>query len=238
MISDALRELLATLGITVGDERLWLQAFTHLSFAIQEGGGRKQSYKPIEWQGDSIVALAVRSWLDDQYMDTKKIHAMSGFFTSNYFLAKEVGVKYRLDRHARFGTKKRPSRSQLYLVRAQLTESMLGAVRIDQGAEAAVELAVRLLERPMARDAKSGMYDPVTLLRRRSKRRFKIEPEYVDAEYRGRRWKGYAFASTVDCGEGRTSLGFGPRPSLARRDAAMNALAKYFEIQLKDEEGE
>lgn len=232
MVTDELRALMASLGVNFNDEALLLQAFTHLSVCAQNDDTEWESYETLEWPGDAVLALILREWLLERKTALSQRFVMYGYFASNYFLSFEVAKPLKLVDHLRVTERGMPRPSQLYKLEGDLVEAIIYAVKVDQGFEAAERFVRRIMTAPMERAIETGLYDPIKLLRKKAD----AEPQYTVVDRHGDLVNGYQFVATVKIGEDRSQVGLGPRPNIARMNAAKSALAEYHGIQLKDEE--
>lgn len=232
MAPDGLKQLLVQRGVVFTDEALLLQAVTHESVPHTQGGDYRDSYFPFEWRGDAILAFALRDWLLAHHSDSKsRMHAMYGYFASNYFLATDIAGPLGLLNYIRITDSQRPQRSQQYKFEADLFESLVGAIYMDHGFDLAARFALGLILDPMERTIKTGLYEPDKLLKMKAG----VKPRYTTVDQHGKLVNGFQFVSTVELDDERNATGLGPRPRIAAMNAAREALAKYFDIQLKDD---
>lgn len=141
----SLHEIQHRLGIHFSDETLLIQAFVHKSFLNEANFSLFPSYERLEFLGDSILNLATAD-----YLFRKETQAAEG--TLSQMKAQLVSQKRLAQTISNLGishyllTGKGERLHKLYLqetIQADLFESILGALFIDQGWDIAKEFVFK-----------------------------------------------------------------------------------------------
>ena len=129
--------ILKELGIDVKNEKLFLNAITHTSYANEhkvEALGKVESYERLEFLGDAVLDLVVSDYLFNHFKETEgemtKVRASYVCENANYEYASSLDLsKYILVGN---GEMKDGGRYKKAIV-ADIFEAMLGAIYIDLG---------------------------------------------------------------------------------------------------------
>ena len=130
-------ELLEKLGIKPNDISIYETAFSHTSYANEEG---KESYERLEFLGDAVLELLMSDYLYNNLAksegDMTKLRAHYVCETALYEYAK----KLNLNKYLKLGKGEEESggRERKAIV-SDVFESFLGAIYLDQGLEKAKE---------------------------------------------------------------------------------------------------
>ena len=162
-----LTALEARLGYAFADKSLAARALTHLSAPSAGAQGRVQSYQRLEFLGDRVLGVAVATMLYQAFA-----HASEGELSMR--LAKlvrretcaEVAQEWDVGPHVALGLgEARGGGRKKAAILADVCESLIGAVYLDGGYEAARALVERswgermTAEREPARDAKTAVQE-------------------------------------------------------------------------------
>ncbi|SMO46484.1 ribonuclease III [Melghirimyces algeriensis] len=166
-----LAELGQTIGLSLQNEKLFLQAFTHTSFAHERKGERHQpDNERLEFLGDAVLELAVSEHLYHRFPhlkegDLTRMRARIVCEPSLAFFAKELqfGKYVRLGKgEERTGGRNRPA------LLADVFEAFIGALFLEKGLDGVckfMESAIfpRIDEQWLAQasDAKSRLQEAV-----------------------------------------------------------------------------
>lgn len=130
---DALADYLVDLlGAPPRDAALFARAMTH-------GSAAGDSYERLEFLGDRVLGLAVARWLYERFPSEPEGKLSRRF---NVLVAREtcgeVGRAIGLPAHIRLGKQARDDRANMSdNVIGDVVEALIGAIHLDQGAEAA-----------------------------------------------------------------------------------------------------
>ncbi|PTX61256.1 RNAse III [Melghirimyces profundicolus] len=131
-----LAELGQTIGLSLQDEKLFLQAFTHTSFAHERKGERNQpDNERLEFLGDAVLELTVSEYLYQRYPhlkegDLTRMRARIVCEPSLAFFARELnfGKFVRLGKGEEMtGGRNRPA------LLADVFEAFIGALYLEKG---------------------------------------------------------------------------------------------------------
>ncbi len=181
-----LAELEAVLGHVFADKDLLARALTHVSAPSTGGGERVQSYQRLEFLGDRVLGVAVAEMLYRAYPQ-----ATEGELSMR--LAKlvrretcaavaedwDVGPHIVLGQgEARGGGRKKSA------IVSDVCESLIGAVSLDAGFDAARELVARSWKDRMSADLEPER-DAKTAVQEWAQGRALPAPHYVDVSRSG-----------------------------------------------------
>ncbi len=215
-------DLEEALGYTFGNRELLRVALTHRSYANERG--EEENYERLEFLGDSVLGLVASQWLFERFPDRSegRLAKLKSFLVSATVLARyarSLGLGPRLFLGVgedRSGGREKPS------ILCDAVESLIGAVYLDGGLEAAREVVEPILGGAL--QARSEAHaDFKTRLQERSQARGWGLPDYrVTAEEGPDHRKVF----TVECSlEGRVlATGAGRSKKTAAQRAAAAAL--------------
>lgn len=166
------------LGHAFEDPRLLRVALTHRSYANERG--IPEHYERMELLGDAVLGLVVTAWLYRRLPDTDEgeLSRLKSFLVSEPLLAREarelgVGEALLLGvGEDRSGGRRRRS------LLADAFESVLGAVYLDGGLEAAHDVLAPVLERALSAPDAEEFSDPKTELQEMLQARGNELPQY------------------------------------------------------------
>ncbi|MCR4401901.1 MAG: ribonuclease III [Firmicutes bacterium] len=222
-----LTRLQEIIGVRFNDPNLLLQAVTHSSF---EGGGPLAGNERLEFLGDAVLKL-VTAWhlyVTCPEAPEGELSTILGRAVSEKALAEAAG-RLGIADFLRVGRSLEASGGRrLPSVLADAFESILGAVFLDQGLEAAKRLAVRELRpgpRPDAGADAEETRNYKAILQEFFQKREKSIPEYEVVREAG---PDHDKTFTVVARLAGSSVGFGSGKSkkAAEQAAAADALAR------------
>ena len=208
------------LGYRFNQPELLTRALTHRSFGVEHN-------ERLEFLGDAVLSLAVSSLLYEQFSgsdegDLTRIRAHLVREDSLHKLALSLDLPQVLrlsDGAAKGGGAQRPS------ILADVMEALIGAIYVDSGYAAALELVRRLLAEVIGGGgAENWGKDAKTALQEWLQARRLAVPGYRIAETRG---QAHAQTFEVECSVPALSLakrGEGRSRRVAEQDAARRML--------------
>ncbi len=208
------------LGYRFNQPELLTRALTHRSFGVEHN-------ERLEFLGDAVLSLAVSSLLYEQFSgsdegDLTRIRAHLVREDSLHKLALSLDLPQVLrlsDGEAKGGGAQRPS------ILADVMEALIGAIYVDSGYAAALELVRRLLAEVIGGGgAENWGKDAKTALQEWLQARRLAVPGYRIAETRG---QAHAQTFEVECTVPALSLakrGEGRSRRVAEQDAARRML--------------
>ena len=208
------------LGYRFNQPELLTRALTHRSFGVEHN-------ERLEFLGDAVLSLAVSSLLYEQFSgsdegDLTRIRAHLVREDSLHKLALSLDLPQVLrlsDGEAKGGGAQRPS------ILADVREALIGAIYVDSGYAAALELVRRLLAEVIGGGgAENWGKDAKTALQEWLQARRLAVPGYRIAETRG---QAHAQTFEVECSVPALSLakrGEGRSRRVAEQDAARRML--------------
>lgn len=219
-MTPQLAALQLRLGYRFNQPELLTRALTHRSFGVEHN-------ERLEFLGDAVLSLAVSSLLYEQFSgsdegDLTRIRAHLVREDSLHKLALSLDLPQVLrlsDGEAKGGGAQRPS------ILADVMEALIGAIYVDSGYAAALELVRRLLAEVIGGGgAENWGKDAKTALQEWLQARRLAVPGYRIAETRG---QAHAQTFEVECSVPALSLakrGEGRSRRVAEQDAARRML--------------
>lgn len=138
-------KLLEKFNIIPNDEHLYEIAFMHGSYGIKIGVD--YTYERLEFLGDSVLNMIVSEYLYKKYPDYEegdltKIRANYVCQTALIFYSQELG----LDKHIKISLEENNiSHNEILSITADVFESFLGAIFLDQGIEFAKDYISKII---------------------------------------------------------------------------------------------
>lgn len=181
------------LGHTFKDKHLLIKALTHRSIVSEVKSFSLRSYERLEFLGDAILDLLVTERLMRDF-DSLSEGELSKFRSTlvNEETLNEMATHFGLERFLILGRGERSSGgSQRASVRADIVESLLGAIYLDEGhadfnyMRGIFEQLISRFETPERKYfdlSRLDNFDPKTTLQERTMRALNILPEYVATE--------------------------------------------------------
>jgi ribonuclease-3 len=134
-----------TLGITFNDIRLLETAFTHRSYVNEHRGGKIEHNERLEFLGDAVLELAVTRFLFDKYPDNTEgeLTAYRAALVNTNTIS-TAATKLGMNDYLMLsrGEARDTGRARQYIL-ANTFESVIGAIYLDQGYDAAQEFIAR-----------------------------------------------------------------------------------------------
>jgi ribonuclease-3 len=208
------------LGYRFNQPELLTRALTHRSFGVEHN-------ERLEFLGDAVLSLAVSSLLYEQFSGSDegdltriRAHLVREDSLHKLALSLDLPLVLRLsDGEAKGGGAQRPS------ILADVMEALIGAIYVDSGYAAALELVRRLLAEVIGGGgAENWGKDAKTALQEWLQARRLAVPGYRIAETRG---QAHAQTFEVECTVPALSLakrGEGRSRRVAEQDAARRML--------------
>jgi ribonuclease-3 len=177
-----LSALETSLGHQFADRDLALLALTHVSATA----ARDTSYQRLEFLGDRILGLAVTAMLYESFAtaDEGELSRRLADLVRRESCA-EVAHAWGVENHVRLGDSERQAGVVAKeTILADVCESLIGAVFLDAGYEAAKDVVVRAFA-PRMRAPRRPLRDPKTALQEWAQARGLEVPRYREARRTG-----------------------------------------------------
>lgn len=224
-MSQSLTSLITSLGLTLKNEHLIQNAFVHRSY-LNEGKDFSESNERLEYLGDAVLELATSHYLFNTYPDFQEgmltnVRAALVRTESLGELAESLGfAQLLLMSKGEEATGGRQNRSIL----ADTFEAFLGAIYLDQGYPAVVEILSKYLFVKAETVLKTQTYkDNKSLLQEIAQARFKATPIYELISEDGPDHN-KAFVMQVEIAGTKYGEGTGKSKQAAQEDAARKTL--------------
>jgi ribonuclease-3 len=214
------------MGLEFQDPSLAIRALTHRSFA-NEHPGKWEDNERLEFLGDAVLDFVSGAWVYHRFPDspegrlTRLRSALVRTETLAGFARKlDIGSLLRLGRgEEETGGRDRPANL------CGAFEALIGALYLDQGAEAARRFVEPLFEEAAERILEEqGEVDAKSLLQEWAQAERSLTPRYVTAEERGPDHE-REFTVEVYLGDELSGAGIGPSKQAAAQAAALEALS-------------
>ena len=221
MDSNEIRTAEELLGHQFEDKQLLVRALTHASLV----DSRLQSNERLEFLGDAVLGVVVCQWLFDQYEellegDLTKIKSTVVSRRTCADVADELG----LDELLRLGKGMSTRAALPGSVLAAVYESLIGAVFLDGGLDAARRFILKGLKPRIDRAARSGhQYNFKSVLQQTAQQVLGQTPQYVVLDEQGPD-HAKCFEICVEIGARRFGSCWGPSKKQAEQQAALTAL--------------
>lgn len=128
-------EILEKLGIETNNEKLYMKAFTHTSYANEE---KVDSYERLEYLGDAVLELIISEYL---YKNTEKVEGEMTKLRAHYVCENalyEYSIRLGLNDYLLLGHGEEESGGKFRkAIVADIFEAFLGALYLDKGLEVA-----------------------------------------------------------------------------------------------------
>lgn len=219
------RALEERIGYQFRDPSLLERALTHAS-AVAGSGGTSQSYQRLEFLGDRVLGLAVASMLHEAFPNAdegelaRRLNQLVKRETCAEIAAEvEVGPALRVgDGEAQTGGRKKTA------ILADVCESLIAAIYLDAGYDAAAEFVDRFWRKRMT-DFKGPLRDAKTSLQEWAQGRG-LEPPSYKVTDRGGPDHAPEFTVTVYVDGREAASGTGGSKRIAEQNAAEAALVR------------
>ena len=181
-----LEELEAKLGHTFGDRELAVRALTHLSAPAPNSRSRLQSYQRLEFLGDRVLGLAVAQMLYEAFPLASEGELSIRLATLvRRETCAEVAREWDVGPHVVLGPgEAHAGGRKKEAILSDICESLIGAVFIDAGFDAARSLIERSWRARMQAVAEPER-DPKTAMQEWAQGRALPAPTYIEVERSG-----------------------------------------------------
>ena len=135
-----MEELFETLNINPKNKNLYIQAFTHTSYAYENN--LNESYETLEFLGDSIVDLVVSDYLyrSNKYTEGEMTKIRASYVCENALY--EYANDLHFSDYIRVGVgESHTGGTHKKAIMADTFESLMGAIYLDLGFEKVKEVA-------------------------------------------------------------------------------------------------
>jgi len=234
MDSDQLDKAQKILGHTFSDPELLRRSLTHASSADD----RVQSNERLEFLGDAVLGIVVCEQLFRDYP-----HLLEGDMTKiksvavSHRTCAELTVQIGLDELLKLGSGMPPNESMPPSLSAAVLESVIGALYIDAGLEAARDFITPLLAPVIASAASSGHQQNFkSVLQQHAQDALGVTPSYALLDEKGPD-HAKAFEVGVQIGAHHYTPSWGASKKQAEQQAALNALIELG-VAVKTENGD
>jgi ribonuclease-3 len=177
-----LSALETSLGHQFANRDLALLALTHVSATL----ARDTSYQRLEFLGDRVLGLAVAALLYESFpvADEGELSRRLADLVRRESCA-EVGAAWGIESHVRLGDSERQAGAVAKeTMLADVCESLIGAVFLDAGYDAAKDVVIRAFA-PRMRAPRRPLRDPKTALQEWAQARGLEAPRYREASRTG-----------------------------------------------------
>jgi ribonuclease-3 len=219
------------LGVTFRDASLLQQALVHSSYVNENPGRAPQSNERLEFLGDAVLGLVVADELYAAFpeLDEGKLTELRTHLVRRDTLAKVAG-ELGLGDHLLLGRGEEAGGGRARPTNlAHVYESVVGAIFLDGGLEAAHDFVRRSLNAEFELLAgRAFPLDPKSQLQEISQSRYQSTPIYRVVEAEGPDHARYFTVEVVVDGE-TLGAGRGPSKQQAEKEAARQALARLRE---------
>lgn len=216
----------ARLGVTFEERGLLKQALTHRSYLNENRSYPLGHNERLEFLGDAVLQLVVTEFLYKKFpaKPEGELTAYRGGLVNTEMLA-ALATELNLDEFLLLSKgERRDAGRARRIILADAFEAVIGAIRLDQGYDAAQRFIARLLlpktdeivAKELYRDAKSRLQEVV-------QERLKVTPTYAVLEQNGPDHD-RTFIVGVYFGSELIAKGSGPAKPQAEKEAAKAAL--------------
>lgn len=227
MHEDKIAELEKIIGIEFKTKDLLLQALTHRSYLNENSKWPLDHNERLEFLGDAVLELVVTEHLYRNYPNPEGEMTNWRAALVNANMLSEISGKFNLNDFVLLsrGEAKDVGRARQYIL-ANAVESLIGAIYLDQGYEAAKKFIDRFVLVEFERIIFQKLYrDPKSLFQEKSQEKVGITPTYNVLEEWGpdhaRQFRIGVFLEKEKVAEGE-----GPSKQEAQQKAAEEALKK------------
>ena len=207
-VEKELLEIQEIVGYYFKDISYLRRSRIHSSYSHQHN--LRESYERLEFLGDSVLELILREEFFRFFKDKDEgfLSRLKGYYVSKNYLARII-IKYGLDKYVLLGkSEKRKSRDENKSIYADFFESLLGAIYLDGGLEAARKV-VKFMFKDLLSDLSHAEadYDYKNRLRSLSHKLKGVSPEYEIYEFndKGKKFMAKIFIKGEFYGLGRAS---------------------------------
>lgn len=220
-----MEELAEKIGITIKNRELLQEAMTHRSFLNENRDYKLDHNERLEFLGDAVLELVVTKFLFENYTNPEgEMTAWRAALVNGEMLARvagEIGVEPYLMMSK--GEAKDTGRARNYLL-ANSIESIIGALYLDQGYDAASDFIARTILIHMDEVLEKKLYlDAKSYFQEKAQEHVSVTPHYEVEEEEGPDHD-RSFTVSVYLEKEKVGTGSGSSKQDAQRAAAQNAL--------------
>lgn len=213
------------LGIDIKNPIFFQEAITHRSYLNEHRSYTLNHNERLEFLGDAVLELVVTEYLYHHYDNPEgELTAWRAALVNGEMLAgiaKDLGIEEFLLMSR--GEAKDTGRARQYLL-ANAMESVIGALYLDQGYEAAKDFILKNVVTHLPEVLKEGSYaDPKSRFQEIAQEKVNITPSYRVLRESGPDHDRH-FVAGVYLGEDMIAEGEGKSKQEAQRDAAKKGL--------------
>ncbi|MDD5723131.1 MAG: ribonuclease III [Syntrophales bacterium] len=217
-----------TLGYTFGDTGLLDLALTHGSYANENPDLARGDNERLEFLGDAVLQLCISDMLIERFPEYPEgqLSKARAFMVNEQSLA-ELARQHRIGDFMLLGRgeEKAEGRNKVSIL-GDAFESVIGAIYLDGGYEAALGFIRRVFRSPVDEWARKPVHrDHKSLLQETSQSRFRETPHYRIANTFGPDHD-KTFEIELSIGDIVSTRGAGKNKKEAEQDAAREALRK------------
>jgi len=178
---DDLKPLEARIGHSFADAELIRLALTHVSAT----GARRETYQRLEFLGDRVLGLIVADMLYEEFPEAEEgeLSRRLADLVRKESCA-EVAVEWGIEAHIRLGESEKQAGALKTAILGDVCESIIGAVFLDAGFDAA-KLIVRKAFEARMRSPRRPLRDPKTALQEWAQARGLVPPAYQELKRTG-----------------------------------------------------
>ncbi len=167
-------------NITIGDEKLYVEAMTHRSYLNENRTEGRQHNERLEFLGDAVLELAVTEHLFAHFNNPEgEMTAWRAALVNGEMLARvarEIGIEEFLMMSK--GEEQDTGRARNYLL-ANAMEAIIGAIHLDQGYDAAKRFIMEKIVVHLDEVLEKKLYvDPKSYFQEKAQERVSITPHY------------------------------------------------------------
>ncbi len=221
MDPDEIRTIERLLGHRFEDRELLAQALTHASVA----DSRLQSNERLEFLGDAVLGMVVCDYLYEQYEDLLEgeLTKIKSSVVSRRTCA-EIADELGLDAMLRLGKGLADRHALPRSVLAAVYESLIGALYIDGGLDAARDFILKGMEATIEQAAGSGhQHNFKSVLQQTAQEALRLQPQYIVLDEKGPD-HAKCFEVCVEIGAKRYPSCWGASKKQAEQQAALETL--------------
>lgn len=180
-MNQNLDDLQEKIGIQFTSINLLKEALTHRSYLNENPSWSEDNNERLEFLGDAVLELVMTEELFNRFPEKEEgeltIYRAGMVNTKNLAaVAGEIGLAEQI-LLSRGEAKSFAGRSR-ESISADAVESLIGALYLDQGYEAAKEFINKFIVPGLGKIAKEGGKDPKSLVQEIAQSRYKVTPSY------------------------------------------------------------
>lgn len=215
-------------GINFNNKRLLQQSFIHRSYINEQHGTELQHNERLEFLGDAVLELVITDFLYHKYPETAegKLTAYRSSLVRTESIssaARDLGMNDLLLLSK--GESRDQGKARDYIL-ANTFESFVGAVYLDLGYTAALEIIKKtLFENIESIIAEGSWRDAKSFVQEKAQEIYSETPRYEEISAEGPDHDKH-FIMAIYFGEKKIAEGSGNSKQKAQQDAAQNAIIK------------